>query len=79
MESRSQVQRQLETRLREKLDGIAGERNVLEARLAPRAGSEERFRELDSLSGLVEPTCATCLTAWGGSVSCASTRPSRRS
>ncbi len=31
------------------------------------------------MPGLVEPTCATCLTSWGGRVSCASTRPSRRS
>jgi hypothetical protein len=41
-------------RLREKLDGIAGERDALEARLAMLAGGEERLRELDSLPGLVD-------------------------
>ena len=34
--------------LREKLDGIAGERDALEARLAMLVGGEERLRELDS-------------------------------
>jgi hypothetical protein len=40
--------------LREKLDGIAGERDALEARLAMLVGGEERLRELDSLPGLVD-------------------------
>jgi hypothetical protein len=40
--------------LREKLDGIAGERDALEARLAMLASAEERLRELDSLPGLVD-------------------------
>jgi hypothetical protein len=34
--------------LRAKLDGIAGERDALEARLAMLAGGEERLRKLDS-------------------------------
>jgi hypothetical protein len=40
--------------LREKLDGIAGERDALEARLAMLASAEERLRELDSLPALVD-------------------------
>jgi hypothetical protein len=40
--------------LREKLDGIAGERDALEAQLAMLAGGEERLRELNSLPGLVD-------------------------
>ena len=40
--------------LREKLDGIAGERDALEARLAMLASGEKRLRELDALPGLVD-------------------------
>jgi hypothetical protein len=40
--------------LREKLDGIAGERDALEARIAMLASGEERLRKLDSLPGLVD-------------------------
>jgi hypothetical protein len=40
--------------LREKLDGIAGERDALEARLAMLASGEERLRKLDTLPGLVD-------------------------
>jgi hypothetical protein len=40
--------------LREKLDGIAGERDALEARLAMLASGEKRLQELDSLPGLVD-------------------------
>ncbi len=42
------------TRLREKLDGLAEERDALEQRLAMVKGGETRLRELDALPGLVE-------------------------
>ena len=41
-------------KLREKLDALAGERGVLEARLAMLADGEVRLRELEELPGLVE-------------------------